>query len=83
MMKNNDLILIALAGIAVWMISKANQSAGSNTVLNLGKAINGISEIFTGAKTGQAGYGWRYFSDGTSIDPQGNYYLNGDLVWTR
>lgn len=81
-MDNENLILLALCGIALWMISK-NATGQSNTVLNMGKAINGISEIFTGAKQGQYGYGWRYFSDGGAIDPAGNYYLNGDLVWTK
>lgn len=26
--------------------------------------------------------GWRYFTDGTSIDPAGNYYKGGKLVYT-
>jgi len=26
--------------------------------------------------------GWRYFSDGTSIDPSGNYYQGGQLVYS-
>lgn len=30
---------------------------------------------------GQAGYGWQYFDNGTSISPQGEYYFGGDKVW--
>lgn len=30
----------------------------------------------------QAGYGWQYFSDGTTIGPDGSYYKNGVLVWS-
>lgn len=30
---------------------------------------------------GQEGYGWQYYSDGTAIDPNGNYYKNGELVY--
>ncbi|MBC3930365.1 hypothetical protein [Undibacterium curvum] len=33
-------------------------------------------EIETGKK------GWQVFSDGTEIDPKGNYYLNGKLIWS-
>lgn len=80
-MNNTDLLLIALAGAAVWFFSNQAKAGSSNTVMNLGKAINGISEIFTGAKSGQVGAGWRYFSDGTSISPTGVYYLNGVEVW--
>lgn len=77
-MKTNDLLMIAAAGIAIyWFLNRDT----SNTVKNLGEAINGISEIFTGAKQGQSGYGWRYFTDGGAISPDGSYYLNGDKVW--
>lgn len=80
-MNTNIILLIAAAG-AAYMIFKS-KAASANTVNNLGTAINGISEIFTGATGGQAGAGWRYFSDGTSIDPQGNYYMNGVLTWKK
>lgn len=38
--------------------------------------------IFNPATEGQEGYGWQYFSDGTVIDPSGNYYQNGQLIWS-
>jgi hypothetical protein len=34
------------------------------------------------AQPGEQGYGWQYFSDGTSIDPSGNYYRGSDLIWS-
>lgn len=77
-MKTNDLLLIAAAGIAIFLYMNRDTS---NTIKNLGEAINGISEIFTGAKQGQAGYGWRYFSDGGAIGPDGKYYLNGQYIY--
>jgi hypothetical protein len=80
-MNINTILLIAAAG-AAYMIFKS-KTGSANTVNNLGTAINGISEIFTGATGNQAGAGWRYFSDGTSIDPQGNYYMNGVEVWAK
>lgn len=32
-------------------------------------------------KPGEEGFGWQYYSDGTAIDPNGNYYQNGQLVY--
>lgn len=77
-MKTNDILLIAAVAAGVYLLAR---SSSSNTIKNMGEAINGISEIFTGAKQGEAGYGWRYFSDGASISPDGKYYLNGNYVW--
>ena len=34
----------------------------------------GVTEIPNNAQPGQEGYGWRYFSDGTVIAPNGTYY---------
>jgi hypothetical protein len=34
------------------------------------------------AQPGQEGYGWQYFSDGTVIDPSGNYYRDNELIWS-
>ena len=77
-MKTNDLLLIAAAGLAIYLYMNRDTS---NTIKNLGKAINGISEIFTGAKPGDTAYGWRYFSDGGAISPDGKYYLNGQYIY--
>ena len=30
---------------------------------------------------GQAGYGWKYYSDGISISPDGTYYKDGVVAW--
>lgn len=27
-------------------------------------------------------YGWQYFTDGVAIDPAGNYYKGGELIWS-
>lgn len=77
-MKTNDLLLLAAAAAAVYFLMHRDSS---NTIKNLGKAINGVSEIFTGAKKGDEAYGWRYFTDGGSISPDGKYYLNGAYIW--
>jgi len=35
-----------------------------------------VTEIVNDALPGEAGYGWKYYSDGVSIDPNGNYYTS-------
>jgi hypothetical protein len=40
------------------------------------------SEITNTVTTpGEEGYGWRYFTDGTAISPDGKYYSGGSLVY--
>lgn len=40
-----------------------------------------VTEIDNPTTPGQAGYGWKYYSDGTAISPQGEYYYQGEKVW--
>jgi hypothetical protein len=58
-------------------------SAFGNTAasLNNGGSVP-VTEIVNTALPGQNGYGWRYFSDGTVIDPSGQYYVDGQVVWS-
>ena len=41
-----------------------------------------VTAIENTAQPGEEAYGWRYFSDGTSIDPSGNYYRGDELIWS-
>lgn len=83
-MKNQDMIILAVGALAVWWLwNKYGKQDNSNTVINVGKPDQyGISEIFSGAKLGDVAYGWRYFTDGTAISPNGTYYHNGMPIWT-
>lgn len=50
-----------------------------------GRTVNpstGTTEIRNDDLPGQSGYGWRYYSDGTSIGPDGTYYQNGAAIWS-
>lgn len=77
-MKNQEWIVLGLAGVAVWMIL-ASQRKGAPAG-DTGTAGNFVNEILDGV--GKAfGNGWRYFDNGTAIDPRGNYWQNGQLVW--
>ena len=40
------------------------------------------TEVTNTATEGQPGYGWQYFTDGTAIDPNGNYYYQGKQVYS-
>lgn len=74
---NKQILLYAMLAASAYLLLKKNP----NIVNNVGAAVGGVSEIFTGAKAGDIGFGWRYFTDGTSISPEGTYYHNGVKVW--
>lgn len=38
-------------------------------------------QVLNEAKKGEPGYGWKYYTDGTAISPDGKYYLNNQLVY--
>jgi hypothetical protein len=40
-----------------------------------------IAEVLDGAG-GNFSNGWRYFTDGTAIGPDGKYYFQGQEVWS-
>lgn len=77
-MKPSDLlILAAAAGFAWWMVK------GTLPKLGAGRGAGYVDEVTPGGiLPGQPGYGWRYFEDGTAIDPAGNYYSGGVVVWS-
>ena len=91
-MKSENLIILAAAAAAVWIINSTRKTItmapgrnssgyGTASSLNNGGTLP-ITEVSNTSLPGQNGYGWRYFSDGTVIDPQGNYYLDGQMVWS-
>lgn len=61
-------IFAGVALVAYSMLVRRDTKAASTT------------EIQNTALPGQTGYGWRYFSDGTAIAPDGTYYLKGRLI---
>lgn len=54
-------------------------SGGNNwqTIMPVGTT----TEIANDDLPGQAGYGWKYYSDGVAIGPDGTYYKDGVQVW--
>jgi|DEB19_MinimDraft_2_1074335.scaffolds.fasta_scaffold17434_2 hypothetical protein len=82
-MKQDQMIALGLAAVAVYFITSKNKAnAGSTAKTGIAAIAAKVSEIFDAS--GQAyGNGWRYFSDGTSIDPSGNYYQGGGMIWAN
>jgi hypothetical protein len=82
-MKQTEMIALGLAAVAVYLIvntdKKTTTATSGGTLRGVGAAV---SEIFDTAGKAFAN-GWRYFSDGTAIDPKGNYYQGGQLIWSN
>lgn len=72
-----EYLVLGLAGVAAWlMLTAGKRAAGSSAA----QAPGGwVAEVFDGVKAW--GNGWRYFDNGTAIDPAGNYYHQGQLVY--
>lgn len=90
-MKNAELIVLALVGVAGWMVyqtvqsksavkappqvsGQANPGTGSGQTMPTTEILNAAGLPFDN--------GWRYYSDGTSIGPDGAYYFGGQKIWT-
>lgn len=69
------LVALALAGVYMLMKPKAATAATKPAASSSGTPA--ATEIMV---QGNAN-GWRYFSDGTAIDPWGTYYKNGVQVY--
>lgn len=78
-MKQTEMIVLGLAGLAVYLIYRSQQPAKTVVPQN-GKPADFVDEIF-GLGGARFDNGWRYFENGVAIDPSGNYYQNGQMVW--
>lgn len=83
-MKQSDLIVLGLAGLAVYMIwqsQKPKTTTGTGTSSSPRAGLDTfVDEIFNGSGR-PFDNGWRYFENGVAIDPSGNYYRDGQMVW--
>lgn len=71
-MKTEDLILIAAAAFAWWAYTQWKSSGTTGATTSTNKY---------GATLVREWAGWKYYSDGTAIGPDGAYYLHGQLVY--
>lgn len=84
-MKDSDLIVLGLAGVAAYFIlQQGKPKPAASTAPAAGHT--GIMphtqtrEIFAAGGVPFPN-GWRYFNDGTSISPSGEYFKGGQLLW--
>lgn len=72
-----------IAGDAYSAMKSAFSSIKAGAIAQLGGG-SGTAQIVNTSNlgVGDPGYGWTYYTDGTAIDPRGNYYYQGELVWT-
>lgn len=82
-MKQTEMIALGLAGVALYLIVKSNKGTSTGSAASgLRDMSKTVTEILE--STGKAfANGWRYFTDGTAIDPAGNYYQGGQLIWSN
>lgn len=80
-MKQTEMIALGLAAVAVYLIVNPKSKTAKGAATGLTGITEAVSEIFDTAGKAFAN-GWRYFSDGTAIDPAGNYYQGGQLIWS-
>lgn len=69
------MIILGVAAAALFLVTQAK--AKGTTVARAAKNVT--TEILNSGNGW--GNGWRYFSDGTSISPDGKYYKGGALIW--
>ena len=71
-----------IASDAYTAIKNAAKNIKIGSIFNFG-ASGGAELIDTSnLSVGDPGYDWKYYTDGTAIDPSGNYYYQGELVWS-
>lgn len=73
-MKITDMIMIAAAAFTLYMVLSKR-----GATVETGKAG---AQPAPGTKLIGVYDGWQYFTDGTTIGPDGSYYVGGILVYT-
>lgn len=86
-MKQTEILALGVAAVAVYLVAKAkNVKVWQGAPLTSMKpkttpsTYDKVTEILNSDGT-RYDNGWRYFSDGTSIDPLGNYFSGNQLIW--
>ncbi|MYM39663.1 hypothetical protein [Duganella qianjiadongensis] len=74
-MKKDDLIMLAMLGAGVFLIPKLFAKKAGTSASTSSSSQPWVSEIMRDN-------GYVYYSDGTVITPDGQYYKQGDLVYS-
>lgn len=79
-MNKTEMIALGLAGLALFLIVQAKKPATKAPAKAPAKPAGWVGEILD--QSGRSFMnGWRYFDNGTAIDPAGNYYQDGQMIW--
>ena len=96
-MKTDNLIIIGAAAAAIWLIQGTKRAVvtgntrpwpatgyggGTAASLNGGGTVP-VTEVTNSSLPGSEAWGWRYYSDGTAIAPNGDYYFQGEKVYSQ
>jgi hypothetical protein len=82
-MKRDTIIIVIAAALGVAAVAYFTRKKPTGTVTSGPLTpVGSVTQIQNTALPGEPGWGWSYFTDGTSIDPQGNYYQAGNLVYS-
>lgn len=91
MMKIDNLVLIAAAGLGLYLVARVAQgkpvsfmgtsAAPTSTGAARQNAVTSPQLITNTALPGGPGWAWQYFTDGTAIGPDGKYYKGGQEVY--
>lgn len=79
-MKQTELIAVGLAGLAVYLIWQSQKKKTGTTSGAAARPAGWVSEVLD-AGGQRFTNSWRYFDNGVAIDPAGNYYQGGQMVW--
>lgn len=75
-MKKEYLYIVGAAAAALFMIKKTGSAKQAVAAIK-----SGVQEVLSESGK-QFETGWRYFTDGTAIDPFGNYWKGGQKIWS-
>lgn len=82
-MKSDALIVLAVAGaVMLWSLSRKKAVPVLGGVVPQNGAQSGSPDVTwgTGTQLIRIWEGWHYYSDGTVIGPDGEYYYQGQAV---
>jgi len=78
-MNKNDIVTILAGGVLAFVAWKIlSPSVGGASA---GGLASWVSKINVGNTAGTEAAGWQYFTNGTAIAPNGDYYYQGSLVY--
>ncbi|MRR51282.1 MAG: hypothetical protein EG825_10265 [Rhodocyclaceae bacterium] len=70
-MHNKEILILAALGVGLFYLMNKARAGG----------VKGAAQTGTGTSFIREWQGWRYYTDGTVIGPDGTYYKDGNPIW--